>query len=279
MLNHVGLARHHRLFGHPDQHRFDCVGCRRDIARLNNHIASTGIHFVFKCQSDSQRREGFFHAAIESDDVFDMRRLLAWHDHHLVTLADDSGRDRATEAAEVKIWSIDPLNRHPEVLQISVGSDVDGFEPVHQRAAVVPRHVLAAIHYVVAVQCRQRNEVEVRQIQTLRKRAVVGTDFVVSCLIKIDEVHLVDGDDHVANAEQRNDKAVTFGLSHHAVSGVDQNDGQVGGAGSGGHVASVLFVAGSVRNNEFAFGRAEVAIGHVDRDALLAFFFQPISCQ
>ena len=52
--------------------------------------------------------------------------------------------------------------------------------------------------------------------------------------------------------------------------GVDQHHGGIGAAGGGDHVAGVLLVAGRVANDEFAVGGVEVAVGHVDGDALLA---------
>ena len=120
---------------------------------------------------------------------------------------------------------------------------------------------------------------EVGQIKTSRKRAIVGTDFVVGGFVKIDQVHFVDGNDHVTNAQQRHDEAVSLGLSHHAMSGVNKDDGEIRGAGSRGHIASVLFVARSVRDDELAFGGTEVAVGHVDGDTLFAFFFQSVCCK
>ena len=52
--------------------------------------------------------------------------------------------------------------------------------------------------------------------------------------------------------------------------GVDEDKRKVGGRGSGHHVAGVLDVARGVRDDELASWRGEVAVGHVDRDALLA---------
>jgi hypothetical protein len=59
-------------------------------------------------------------------------------------------------------------------------------------------------------------------------------------------------------------------LLDHALAGVDEHDGQVGGRGAGDHVARVLDVAGRVGQDELAPRRREVAVGDVDRDALLA---------
>ena len=100
---------------------------------------------------------------------------------------------------------------------------------------------------------------------------VVAFDFVEALLGEFDEVHFIDGDDEVFDAEEGADEGVAFGLDLHAVAGVDEDDGELAGGGAGGHVAGVLLVAGGVGDDEFAFVGGEVAVGDVDGDALLAF--------
>ena len=101
--------------------------------------------------------------------------------------------------------------------------------------------------------------------------AEVVFDGVEGGLVVVDEVHFVDGDDEVADAEEGGDGGVAARLWEHAFAGVYEDDGEVGGGGAGGHVAGVLLVAGGVRDDEFAAGGGEVAVGDVDGDALLAF--------
>ncbi len=48
---------------------------------------------------------------------------------------------------------------------------------------------------------------------------------------------------------------MALGLNDDAVAGIDQDDGEVGGRGPGRHVARVLLVAGSVRDDEAPAGR------------------------
>ena len=60
------------------------------------------------------------------------------------------------------------------------------------------------------------------------------------------------------------------------VSSVDQDDGQIAGRGAGGHVAGVLFMAGRVGDDEFAFSCGKVPIGNVDRDTLFALGFEAV---
>ena len=66
------------------------------------------------------------------------------------------------------------------------------------------------------------------------------------------------------------------GLGEHALAGVDEDDGEVGGGGGGHHVTGILLVAGGVGDDELARARAEVAVGHVNGDALLAFGLQAV---
>ena len=66
------------------------------------------------------------------------------------------------------------------------------------------------------------------------------------------------------------ESGVAARLLRDAARGVDQDHREVGGAGAGDHVARVLLVAGRVGDDEAARGGREVAVGHVDGDALLA---------
>ena len=59
-----------------------------------------------------------------------------------------------------------------------------------------------------------------------------------------------------------------FGLSEHAFAGIHQDDGQLRIGSTRRHVPRVLFVAGRIGDDEFAFGRAEITVGDIDRDAL-----------
>src|SRR3546814_6940749 len=52
------------------------------------------------------------------------------------------------------------------------------------------------------------------------------------------------GHNDVFDAQQAGDKAVALGLGLHAVAGVDQDDRQVAGGSTGGHIAGVLLMAG-----------------------------------
>ena len=69
------------------------------------------------------------------------------------------------------------------------------------------------------------------------------------------------------------------GLRQHALARVDQDDGEVSGAGARHHVARVLFVARRVGHDELALFGAEEAVGDIDGDALLALGGQTIDQQ
>src|SRR5207249_7013868 len=84
------------------------------------------------------------------------------------------------------------------------------------------------------------------------------------------EVHFVDRDNQVRDAQQRSQISVAPALFDDSRPCVHQHDGEVGGGSPGDHVARVLHVAGSVGNDEFTARCGEITIGHVNGNALFA---------
>ena len=83
----------------------------------------------------------------------------------------------------------------------------------------------------------------------------------------------------MTDAQQLDQIAVAPGLGEDAAARIDHQDGDVGGGGTGDHVACVLLVAGSVGDDELALVGGEEAVGHIDGDALLALGGQAIDEQ
>ena len=102
------------------------------------------------------------------------------------------------------------------------------------------------------------------------KAAVVRDDGVIFLLVVADQIHLVDGQDDIANADEVGEVAMPSRLRQNALARVDQDDGEVRGRGAGDHVAGILLVAGRVGDDELALFRREEAVGDIDGDALLA---------
>ena len=70
-----------------------------------------------------------------------------------------------------------------------------------------------------------------------------------------------------------------LGLGQHAFAGVDQDHGEVGVGGAGGHVAGVLLVPGGVGDDEGAPVGGEEPVGDVDGDPLLPLGLQAVDEQ
>ena len=150
---------------------------------------------------------------------------------------------------------------------------------VQQRRPRVPRHPLGAVDDVVAAQRRDRDVQAVGDAELLEERRELGDDLVEALLGVVDEVHLVDRDDEVGDPEQRADEGVALGLLEHAAARVEQDHREVGGRRAGDHVAGVLLVARAVGDDEAPPRGREVAVGDVDRDALLALGAQAVGQQ
>ena len=134
----------------------------------------------------------------------------------------------------------------------------------------MPGRVGGGFRDIVAVAGGERDGVEGLEAEAGGEVLVILADGGEAGLGEIDQVHLVHGEDDVADAEQRDDEGVAAGLGDDALAGVDQEDGEVGGGGAGRHVAGVLLVAGRVGDDEAAAVGGEEAVGDVDGDALLA---------
>ena len=122
---------------------------------------------------------------------------------------------------------------------------------------------------VVAVQRGDRDDGQVGRFELGREVGELVGDLVEDLLRVVDQVHLVDAQHQVRHPQQRAQERVPARLLDQALARVDQDQREVGRGGAGDHVAGVLDVPGRVGDDEFALGRGEVAVGDIDRDALL----------
>ena len=104
-------------------------------------------------------------------------------------------------------------------------------------------------------------------------------DLVVALFREVGQIHFVHAHHEVLDAQQGSNEAVPVRLLHHAVTGVDEDDGEVGRGSSRDHIARVLHVARCIGDDELAFGRRKIAVRHIDGDALLTFGAQSIGQQ
>jgi hypothetical protein len=173
----------------------------------------------------------------------------------------------------------DVLDGEAHRLAGRIAAGLDGLEVLEQRGTGVPRHREARLDDVVAVQRGHRDEREAPEVEPGGPVEHLAGDRVEARLGEADEVHLVDAHGEVRHAQQGGDGRVAARLRGRAAAGVDDNEGQVGGRGPGDHVARVLRVPGAVGQDEAPSRRGEVAVGDVDRDALLALGAQPVGEQ
>ena len=205
-----------------------------------DHVAAADVEVVGQPEGDRLRREGLgqrlaTRAAHLGDPGGEPRR----QHHHLVAGLEDAAGDGPGVAAVVvqvvvgaALGPDHVLDREPGVDQVAVRGDVDLLEVVQQRRALVPGRVVAAADDVVAVQGRHRHEGDVVDLELGGEVAELVADLLEALLRPVDEVHLVDAHHEVRDAEQAGDEGVAAGLLEHAVAGVDEDQGQVGGGGA-----------------------------------------------
>ncbi len=251
--------------------------------RPAQHVAARQVDVVRERDRDRHRRVGLVDRAVRGLDRRDRRLEAARQRADRVAGLEHAGRDRARVAAVVddleRLRADDVLDREADVDEVAVARDVEMLELAEQRRALVPGRVLGADHDVVAEQRRDRQEGHVPDAEPGRERLELEPDLLEPVLGEVDQVHLVDADDEVRDPEQRGQERVPPALLGDAAPGVEQDQGHVGGRGAGDHVARVLDVPRGVRDDELAPRGGEVAVGDVDRDALLALGAEAVSQQ
>src|SRR5262249_47950040 len=104
----------------------------------------------------------------------------------------------------------------------------DRLEVVEQDRAAIPGRVVRSCRYVVAESGRNRNCDNRGKAKLRGERAIFGGDAVEGVFLIGDQIDLVDGDDDMAQTEQRADQRVPPRLHQNAFARIDQEDGQVG---------------------------------------------------
>ena len=81
--------------------------------------------------------------------------------------------------------------------------DKNRFEEVQQRDSFIPWCAFGLIHNVVTVQGRKRNTVNIRNTQRFYEFLVFRYNLVEPFLGEVHQVHLIDRQHHVLDAQQR----------------------------------------------------------------------------
>ena len=222
---------------------------------------------------------GLVDGAVERDDFLDPAFKTGGKDDDFLARADPAGGDLPGVATEVLIRPQNILHRISKIHVVLAGADVDVLEMVQQRRAIIPGHLAALGDDIVAGQRRHRDQGDVLRIELRDETRKLVHDALVDRFVVVDQIHFVDGDDDMRNAQQRGDKGVPLGLRLHTFTGIDQNDRQLGRRSAGHHIAGVLDMPGRVGDDELASRRGEIAVGDVDGDLLLTLGAQAVGEQ
>ena len=285
VLDEERLRSVHRFLVHPHEHRLKVashVGLRFRAALrrcMHNHLAARDVNLVFKTQRHALRREGIVERAVVGIDFLHAALLARGQRHHLVAHAHDARCHLAAKPAEVEVGAQHVLHGKAEVGEIVVVADMHRFEEVKQRGTVVPRRAIRAFHHVVALEGREGEAVDIGYAERGDELAIVLHDFVKHLLVEVHQVHFVHSQCHVLDAEQRAEIGVAARLRNDARAGIYEDNGEVGRRAARNHVARILLVSRGVGDDKLTLVGREVAIRHVDGDALLALGFQPVEQQ
>lgn len=145
--------------------------------------------------------------------------------------------------------------------------------------SLVPGRFPCCLRHIFPFNGGNGNETNVRDIQLLREASEFFFNLPEFFFRVIQKIHLVDGYDEVPYFQKRGDERMPLRLCEYSVAGINQDDGRVRRGSSGGHVPCVLFMAGTVGNDEFAAGGGEVPVGYINGYSLFPFRFKAVQQQ
>ena len=274
----------HWFVGEPTDHGFQVLTDLGRVVRFDDHVAARDIDLIFEGEGDALRRETFFERAISGVDLFDRGGETGREDDDVIARLKDATGDPAGVTAEIMpfiaLRANDPLHRESGVDVIFFTTHVDVLQVIKEGRPLVPRHRVGFFHDIIAFESGDGNGGDIDDIvEAGSEFLVVLDDLTEDGFVIVNEVHFVDCQDDVLDAQKVRDEAVAFGLLDDAFPGVNQNDGQIGGGGAGDHVAGVLDMARGVSDDEFPFRGREITVSDVDGNSLFAFGFQSVGEQ
>ena len=149
-------------------------------------------------------------------------------------------------------------------------------QELQQGFARVPGRILRAFHHIVPFQRGQGDARDVRDAERLREMAVARHNAFEHPPVIVHQVHFVHCQHDMLDAQQGYQVGVPPRLRDDPCAGVHEDDRQVCRRAAGNHVAGVLLMSRRVSDDEFPPVGREIAVSHVDGDALLAFRLQPV---
>ena len=168
------------------------------------------------------------------------------------------------------------LHRHAErrVARLDIG--IDRFQIIEQGRPAIPGHGGGAARDIVAGQRRHRDGGDLGKAEARGHDAELRLDGAEALLRPVDQIHLVDGEHDLLDADEVADGGVAAGLALGAMARIDQQDRHIGVRRAGRHVARILLMARGIDDDEAPVRRLEIAPGDVDGDALLALGLEPV---
>ena len=239
----IAGRRAERILRKPDETRFDRLRCNWPHLGRREYGAARHVDIDIELQRNRLSGRGAFEIAAHCRDAYDLTGGAAQSVRHHVAYLDGARGDRAREPAKILPVTQHRLHRQAEHRSSFAGSARHLFKMLDERLASVPSHVLRERRNIVAVNRRKRNCRRVPEVEFPAKRAEVRLDLAEHVFRPADEIHLVDREHDVLDADEIEDRRVSLRLLFDAGARVDEHDRNVGVRSAGRHVARVLLVA------------------------------------
>ena len=196
--------------------------------RRHEHVAAADVDLVGQRHGHRLAGHRLVEIAVAGDDA--RHPALAAGRQHADRSPGRTAPLAISPANPRKSWfgPVHPLHRQAERARRCEVSSISTLssQPISGRP-VVPGHVRRAGSAMLSP-CSADIGMQVTSVSPMLRARTRGTprrSRRTRCLRVVDQVHLVDRQHHVPDAEQRDEEAVAAGLGQHALARIDQDDG------------------------------------------------------
>ena len=242
------------------------------LGRASRHLAARDVDLFLKCESGGGAGFGpNLRRPVECLEASYVTLLAGGIEDHLIANTERAALDRPCDNAPVVTplgEFVDVLHRHPEWPVDGGRLSLEGIQGVENGGSVVPSQAFAPVSDIASLSTgdgyeRRRPDVHLGEELTVFQHDTVERGPVVA-----HEIHLVDEDGDLPDAEHGQHVAVPPRVLPHSLVGVDDQQGGLRARRARDHVLEKLNVAWSVDDDVVTLGGLEEHPGGIDGDPL-----------
>ena len=268
-LELVSASRRQVVAPHPEQPRLETGGFNRRLRFVRGDMAALNENLLLQSDPDGfAGARGVDRFGAPALDRLDHRRLVVRREDQRIAHVQGARFDAARQDAPI-VKPVHGLNRESQRLLVQALGGLEAIKRFEDGGTgIPPQQRVVASGDIGAAAGGNRNKEPGFEPDLAQEFRVFGLKLVKDGFRIFDQVHLVDGDHHLPDAEQAQEVTVPAALFAHAFIGGDQQHRAIRAGRAADHILEKFLVTRRVDNDVGPLLRLELDLRGVDGDVL-----------